>query len=60
MADYDTALLSEIWLAYTPRFSYVGLGGFVFYDASVTRPRFAPRLCGNSLNEGGTAATAIR
>ena len=59
MADNDTALLSETWMAYNPRFAYVGLDAFVFYDASVTRPRFAPRLCWNSRNEGGTAATAI-
>ena len=45
-------------MAYVPRLSCVGLDVFVFYDASVTRLRFAPRLYRNSLNEGGIAATA--
>ncbi len=59
MANNDTAILSESWVTYYPPFAFSGLGNVTFYDLLTTRPRFAPKLCWNSQNEGGTPDTAI-
>jgi hypothetical protein len=57
MSDMDIAILTETWVNYTPRYE-VGLTDFAFENFVVTRPRFAPQLCWNTLNNGGPA-TAV-
>jgi len=52
----EVAILTESWVGYEPTFQ-VGIDPFTFYDVVVTRPRFAPQLCWNSV-ENGVMATA--
>lgn len=57
MPDNEVVILVQTWVAYEPAFS-VGLEAFNFENFVVTRPRFAPQLCYNSL-ETGDLDTAI-
>lgn len=59
MADQDITIMFEGWVTYHPPFAMSRLGDLTFYDVLTTRPRFAPKLCWNWLNSGGTAATEI-
>lgn len=52
----EVAILTESWVGYEPTFQ-VGIDPFTFYDLVVTRPRFAPQLCWNNV-ENGVMATA--
>lgn len=54
MANGELAILTETWVGYEPDFS-VGIDPFTFRDLVVTRPRFGPQLCWNSLNNGGSS-----
>jgi len=57
MTNGDIAILTESWVGYEPDYQ-VGIEPFTFYDLVVTRPRYAPQLCWNSLNNGDiTTAT---
>lgn len=51
MADADIALLVETWVDYVPSFG-VGIAEFTFRDFVVMRPRFAPQLCWNPVEDG--------
>jgi hypothetical protein len=57
MPNNEIAILTETWVEYDPAFD-VGLSTFTFEDKVVTRPRFAPQLCYNTLNNG-TNTTAV-
>lgn len=57
MPDGEIAILTHSRVDYVPAFD-VGLTPFTFDEYTVTRPRFAPQLCWNSV-ENGTAATAV-
>ncbi|MCC7321504.1 MAG: pilus assembly protein [Rubellimicrobium sp.] len=52
----EVAVFTRSRVDYTPLYD-VGIDPFAFDEVTVTRPRFAPQLCWNSL-ENGTAATA--
>lgn len=57
MPDGEIAILTHSRVDFVPP-QDVGLTDFTFDEYTVTRPRFAPQLCWNSV-ENGTAATAI-
>lgn len=58
MADNRVGILTETTVSYEPRYD-VGLDPFVFQDLTVTQPRAdLSRVCWNTLNDGGTMATA--
>lgn len=56
-AEGTVAIIAETWVDYNPPLS-VGINPFTFEDAAMTMPRFAAQLCWNTLNAGGTMATA--
>lgn len=57
MPDEEIAILTETWLDFTSS-DFVGLGNLTFYEAIVTRPRFADQICWNPI-ENGTALTGV-
>lgn len=58
MPDGSWAVLTETWVGYRPDFA-VGIDPIIYEDLAVTDLRFAARLCWNSVNSGGTAATEV-
>lgn len=54
MPDGEIAILTHSRVAYEPSFD-VGLNALTFDEYTVTRPRFAPQLCWNSVENGGTS-----
>lgn len=57
MPNGEIVIVVENKLIYEPAFT-IGLSAFNFENLVVTRPRFAPQLCYNTLNDNGTSATA--
>jgi hypothetical protein len=57
MPDEEIAILTETWIAFAPA-EFSGLQNMTFYEAIVTRPRFANQLCWNPV-ENGTALTGV-
>ena len=56
MPSGEIAILTRSQVHYAPDYE-VGIDPFAFDEYTVTRPRFAPQLCWNSLESGG-AGTA--
>lgn len=56
MPNGEIAILTRSRVNYEPRFS-VGLNAFVFDEYTVTRPRFAPQLCWNSVENGSVSTS---
>lgn len=55
MADADQLILVETRDAYTPSFDVAGLGPFDIQTYSFTRPRFAPQVVFEGVNDGSDA-----
>lgn len=56
LLDGEVLVVVQNQLKYNAAFD-VGLNDFIFENTIVTRPRFAPKLCYNTVNNGGTSAT---
>lgn len=52
MPQSEIAILTRSRVAYHPLYD-VGIAPFTFDEYTVTRPRFAPQLCWNSVENGG-------
>jgi hypothetical protein len=57
LPNNEKIILTETWVDYEPDYE-VGMDEFTFYNIVPTDIRFANQLCYNTLNTGGTAATA--
>lgn len=56
MVDGASAVLTETWVGHQPVFA-VGIKPLTFQNFVVTNLRFTPRLCWNSVNDGGGPTT---
>lgn len=56
MPHGEIAILTRSRVNYEPRFS-VGIHPFVFDELTVTRPRFAPQICWNSVENGSVSTS---
>jgi hypothetical protein len=57
MPDEEIAILTEVWLDFAAQ-DFVGIPAATYYEAIVTRPRFANQICWNPI-ETGNSLTGI-
>jgi Flp pilus assembly pilin Flp len=57
MPDEEIAILTETWIDFVAS-DFVGMPEMEFYEAIVTRPRFADQICWNPI-ENGTSLTGV-